>query len=306
MPPPEAPHVTERLDWRRDGARWPLREASRFVLAGGIRWHLQVLGTGPVMLMLHGTGASTHSFRDLAPLLASRFTVVVADLPGHAFTQTPPARQMSVVGMAELVQALLDHLVLDVAWIVGHSAGAAIGAQLVGDGKMQPQGLIGLNAALLPLDGLQRVLFPPVARMLAVSSLVPRLAAWQATRPGRVERLIESTGSQLDAEGIGYYALLARDVKHVSAAIDMMAHWDMSSVARLTPRFRTPLLLLVGDRDLAVPPSCAGRFVAQLPASTPKAVDVMPGLGHLAHEERPGDAARLIEDWVRRVEAGTA
>src|SRR3954465_15975067 len=77
------------LSWDRDGRDWPHREASRFIEAAGLRWHVQIMGQGPAALLLHGTGASTHSFLDLAPLLARRFTVVMPDLPGHGFTATP-------------------------------------------------------------------------------------------------------------------------------------------------------------------------------------------------------------------------
>ena len=52
------------------GARWPRlaeSESSRFVEAADLRWHVQQMGAGPVLLLLHGTGASTHSWRALAP-----------------------------------------------------------------------------------------------------------------------------------------------------------------------------------------------------------------------------------------------
>ena len=65
-----------RLDWQRDGADWPNRASSRMVRAGGLTWHVQVAGSGPVLLLVHGTGASTHSWRDLLPLLATGHTVV--------------------------------------------------------------------------------------------------------------------------------------------------------------------------------------------------------------------------------------
>ena len=51
-------------EWKREGRDWPNREASRFVLASGLWWHVQVMGSGPVLLLLHGTGAATHSWRD--------------------------------------------------------------------------------------------------------------------------------------------------------------------------------------------------------------------------------------------------
>ena len=65
----------DALDWNRDGAAWPNHAVSRLVDAGGVRWHVQRMGRGPVLLLVHGTGASTHSWRALMPLLATRFDV---------------------------------------------------------------------------------------------------------------------------------------------------------------------------------------------------------------------------------------
>ena len=86
---------TTALDWERDGADWPNRAASRFVTVGAMRWHVQVMGSGPVLLLLHGTGASSHSWRDLAPRLARHFTVLAPDLPGHGFSAQPAAEASS-------------------------------------------------------------------------------------------------------------------------------------------------------------------------------------------------------------------
>src|SRR4051794_41984944 len=76
-------------------ADWPNRASSRLVTAGGLRWHVQVAGSGPVLLLVHGTGAATHSWRDLLPLLARHFTVVAPDLPGHGFTERPRSAGVS-------------------------------------------------------------------------------------------------------------------------------------------------------------------------------------------------------------------
>ena len=61
----------DRSIWEVDGRDWPNRDSSRFVTAGGLRWHVQVAGTGPVVLLVHGTGAATHSGAP-APRLADR------------------------------------------------------------------------------------------------------------------------------------------------------------------------------------------------------------------------------------------
>ena len=103
--------MTRRLTWERDGRDWPNREFSRFINAAGMRWHVQVMGEGPAVLLIHGTGASTHSFRALAALLAPRFTVVMPDLPGHGFTDAPPsASGYSLPAVAHGSTALLQAL----------------------------------------------------------------------------------------------------------------------------------------------------------------------------------------------------
>ena len=78
--------LKDKLVWDHDGLGWPNRDKSQFVDAGGLRWHVQTAGNGPVMLLIHGTAAATHSWGGLLPLLAARYTVVAPDLPGHGFT----------------------------------------------------------------------------------------------------------------------------------------------------------------------------------------------------------------------------
>ena len=125
------------LNWSTAGADWPNREASLFVEASGIRWHVQRMGQGPVLLLIHGTGASTHSWRHLMPLLARRHHCIAIDLPGHAFTSAPPPWQLSLPGMAQSIAELLDELNVVPEVVVGPSAGAAIAALVL---DTSPQG----------------------------------------------------------------------------------------------------------------------------------------------------------------------
>jgi len=289
--------LSGRLSWNRDGQDWPNRDASQFVAASGITWHVQRLGSGPALLMLHGTGASTHSWRDLAPILAERFTVLAPDLPGHGFTGAPPRHRMSLPGMARLVTGLLQHLGVAPTLAVGHSAGAAILARMSLDGLSAPRGLVGLNGAWLPMRGMPGHLFQPIARLLTLTSLMPRLFAWQAADRRAVERLIRDTGSTVDAAGMNLYARLARSPGHVAAALDMMANWDLRGLRRDLARLEPPLLLITGASDWTVPPSESARVQALLPRV--EAVS-LPRLGHLAHEEQPRRVAELIAGFARR------
>lgn len=283
------------LNWEQDGRDWPHRESSRFVQAAGLRWHVQQQGSGPVLLLLHGTGAATHSWRDLLPLLAEQFTVIAPDLPGHGFSAALP-EPPSLPAMARALHGLLRTLALRPVLAIGHSAGAALLVRLCLDGQLTPQGLISINGALLPLRGLPGWLFAPLARLLAAHALVPRLFARRATDPAAIQRLIASTGSTLDPVGVALYARLIRQPAHVAGALAMMANWDLRPLQRDLPRLAVPLVLVVGTQDHTVPPAEARKVQALLPAAT---VLELPGLGHLAHEEQPQTIARLATQLLQ-------
>ncbi|UVO50846.1 alpha/beta fold hydrolase [Sphingomonas sp. SUN019] len=280
--------------WAVEGRDWPNRDASRFVDAGGLRWHVQVAGAGPVLLLLHGTGAATHSWRDLLPLLAPDFTVIAPDLPGHGFTSGRPIGGLSMPAMARAVAALLVKLDMKSVAIVGHSAGAAIGIRMTLDGFVEPQKIIGLSAALLPFPGLAAKLFPALARALFVNPFAPHIMARIARTPGEVARFLpRSTGSRIDARGTELYARLLGNSSHVAGAITMMAEWDLEALRRDLPRLATPLLLAHGEADSAI----AARYAAEAVALVQNGrAMLLPGLGHLAHEERPADVAAIIRE----------
>lgn len=283
-----------RLSWQGDGHDWPNREASRFVTASGFRWHVQVTGKGPVLLLLHGTGAATHSWRDLLPILSGRFTVVAPDLPGHGFSQTPPTHRLSISGMAHAVKDLLRALSLSPVLVAGHSAGAAVLARMCLSGQIAPAALVGFNAALLPLGGVPGQVFAPIAKLLSLNPLIPSLFAWRAGDPRLVTRLLRETGSTIDARGMDLYYRLVRDPTHAAGALGMMANWDLRALQRDLPKLETPLILVTAEGDRAIAPRYA-RSVAEMLPSTTRIVP-WPKLGHLAHEEDPERAAAILAE----------
>lgn len=291
--------MRQSLNWERYGHDWPNREASRFVRASGMQWHVQVMGKGPPLLLLHGTGASTHSWAGLMPLLAADFTIVAPDLPGQGFTQAPPREFLSLPGISRAIAGLLRELDIRPDVAVGHSAGAAVAIQMTLSRLIAPRTIISLNGALLPLGGLAGQLFAPLAKLLTITPFVSDLFSRRARDPQAIERMIAQTGSTLDARGIEYYRRLASNPAHVAAALGMMANWDLRAFATALPRLKVPLTLVVGSRDRTIPPSQAERVRELLPQST---IVTMPGLGHLAHEEKPEECAAIIRTAAR--EAG--
>ncbi|TFF21765.1 alpha/beta fold hydrolase [Jiella endophytica] len=285
--------MSGRLDFSRDGRDWPHRDRSRFIEAGGTRFHVQVLGPddAPPLLLLHGTGASTHSFRDLAPLLAESHRVIMPDLPGHGFTPAPRWRRPSITGMGAALAAMLRAIDVVPALAAGHSAGAAILLRMALDGEIRPRHIVSLNGALLPFPGVAAHLFPRLAKLLFLNPVAPRFFSWRAKNGRAVAQLMESTGSRISPEGVAYYERLLASPAHVEGALTMMANWDLESLRRDLPRLEVPLTLVVGMRDRAVPPEVSERVARMVRGAR---VETLPGLGHLAHEEAPETVGALM------------
>ncbi len=286
--------MSDRPDWAREGRDWPNRAASRFVDAGGVRWHVQIAGDGPPLLLLHGTGAATHSWRDLIPLLAKHFTVVAPDLPGHGFTASGAK---ALPAMAKAVAGLLAELDLEPTIIVGHSAGVAVGLRMALDGMVDAKVVVGLSPALLPFPGLAAKLFPTMAKLLFVNPFAPHIFAGIARGPGEVARfMLRSTGSKIDEAGIAAYAKLFGKPGHIAGTIAMMASWDLEPLKCDLPGLKVPLLLIHGDGDTAIPLAKAHEAATLVPGAR---LEVLSGLGHLAHEEAPERVAEMITVFVK-------
>lgn len=284
------------LAWTTERANWPHAASSRFHSAGGLRWHVQQTGDGPPVLLIHGTGASTHSWRALMPLLARRYTVIAADLPGHGFSERKRGQRLSLERMAGAVAALVEALEIRPALAVGHSAGAAILIRCCLDGSLKPDGLVAVNGALLPFRGVAGWLFPSLAKAMFLNPLAPWLIARSAADRDRVVKLIRDTGSELDDAGIDLYARLFASPAHVGATLNMMANWDLRGFARELSGLDVPLLLLAGEHDQAVQPQDAEQVARRIAGAR---VQRLPGLGHLAHEEDAEAVAASILAFAR-------
>jgi magnesium chelatase accessory protein len=228
----------------------------------------------------------------LAPLLQPHADVLSLDLPGHAFTDPFADGSMTLPHMAAAVGGLIKTLGFEPTACIGHSAGAAILLRMAGDGAFAPTTpLISLNGALLPFDGFPGRLFSPLAKLLAGNPLVASLMSWRASSLPAVEGVLAGTGSKIDSTGLELYGRLFRSAGHVSAALGMMANWDLATLVDDMARLPQPIVLIAANNDRAVPADTAFQIQARAPRVI---VEIVRGLGHLAHEEQPTTIAALI------------
>ncbi|MGB8814058.1 MAG: alpha/beta fold hydrolase BchO [Paracoccaceae bacterium] len=274
-------------------SNWPFRSASRHIRCAPHLWHVQDIGSGPILLLIHGAGGATHSFRHLIPLLAQDYRVIALDLPGQGFSVLGSRARCSLDAMAEDIAALLAQEGWTPFAIIGHSAGAALALRMA---EIAPtKAIIGINAALGGFEGVAGWLFPVMARLLARMPLVPQLFSKLAGTPQQVRQLLASTGSRIDSAGEAQYLHLLRQPSHVAATLAMMAQWDLVGLMRRLPQQAQPCLLITSTADRAVPPMVSKRAAASM--QNARWID-LPRFGHLVHEEAADQVASLTRDFL--------
>ena len=281
------------MDFAKMPADWPYRSNARRLQSRPHDWCLLDVGEGPVILLLHGAGGSGHSFRNLIPLLSQHYRMIVPDLPGQGFTRAGNRARFGLDPMAEDLAQLCDTLQIQPAAVIGHSAGAAIALRLA---ELIPlKTVVGINAALGTFEGAAGVMFPLLARVLAVTPFIPHVVARLWGNAATVNRLLTSTGSPLDADGQAQYVALVKDPAHVDGTLGMMAQWRLEDLMSRLPSQTTPTLLIASTGDRAVP-----HHVSADAARRVKSIHFAELLtyGHLVHEEAASEVATLMLPWL--------
>lgn len=246
-------------------------------MAAGLRFRDGGEGT-PVLLLLHGLGATGDVWNRWAPLLARHWPGrwVVPDLPGHG--GSPPLPTYSFDGLSGAVADLVDpdapHVVL------GHSLGGVVALALAADVMLPVRAVVGLGikVAWSPQD---------LGRAQAMAT---RPTTWYASRDEAAARFLRVSG--LDG-------LVAPDDPAVSRGLrEEKGRWRLAldpaafavgapDMARLLAHSAAPVVLARGELDpMNTDEQLAGLGV---PAVT------LPGLGHNAHVEDPERTMTLLD-----------
>ena len=273
---------------------WPNVAASQIIAARPHRWHVQIIGTGPDVLLLHGAGASSHSWAALIPDLARDHRVIALDLPGHGWTRSPKGRAR-LGDVARDITTLCTQEGWSPGLIIGHSAGGAVSLELALQGLLSPAHLVIINGALESFQGTAGWLFPVMAKMLALNPFTGLLIAQGGRGVSQVRAILGSAGTTLDEVGLARYAHLIGRRAHVDGTLAMMAQWSLDALSSALPSIMTPTLFIHGAHDGAVPLRVAERAARAMPQAK---LITLPGIGHLAHEEAPDLVATEIRRFV--------
>ena len=272
---------------------WPNRSNSEFIKSENYNWHIQKFGsTGKKLLLIHGTGASSHSWYPLIENLNLEFEILCLDLPGHGFTRALAGQKKQLMIIVDQISLLLRNIDFYPNIIMGHSAGAAIAYELAKKIETKPN-TIAINAAFGQFSGLAGVAFPYFAKIASSTTIPARFLSLLASKEEIVRKLLASTGSIIPELQIKCYQYLFSNTEHVDGTLQLMADWDLGYFLDRLPEETAPIHFLVGDKDTTVPPHISKSWDQSMRNSS---LTQFNGLGHLLHEECPSTVSSVLEN----------
>jgi magnesium chelatase accessory protein len=271
---------------------WPNRQHSKLISIGDLDWHVQLTGKGPVVLLLHGTGSSTHSWSDLIPLLESHAQVLVPDLPGHAFTLGAKLEDLKLDEIARSLQRLIEQLGIEApSIVVGHSAGAPLALRFAVAASKQPKLIVALNPSFIPPPAVYTSFFGPLLGPITRSSTLSSLLASLSPGLGVVDKLLDSTNTILPESRRIYYRKLFERSDHVRGAMNFLAAADIQKVLVEANLYQGKLICVLGNQDAWIPVKPLEKIIREY---FPAAEIVKWEGGHIMHELEPNKVAQLI------------
>ena len=130
-----------------------------------------------------------------------------------------------------------------------------------------------------------------LAKAIAAVPFAAQFFSTTTSHSGGVKRILKGTGSLLPADDIACYKRLVASSDHVNATLQMMAQWKLDTLIGGLPRNSAHTHLIAAQKDTAVPPKTSRTAAAKMPNAT---CEILPKLGHLAHEEDAAQIATLI------------
>jgi haloalkane dehalogenase len=273
---------------------------SRFLSAGGTRFHYVDEGRGPTLLFLHGGPMSSFMWRHQLGALRGRHRCVAVDLPGLGLSRTELVRGEGFAKMAEALQAFVRALELDRFVMIAHATGGPSGLEMAVRERARVRGLVLSNTFGWPIGAV-----PQMRRMVRIVSsrpfgflvvrlnLLARIAARKARRHGELS-------AEERAAVLGPYREL-RTRLHLANLLHGLRS-ETPFFARLEQRLaalaEVPALLLFGAEDNNYKAGAADRFARLLPSSTRVAI---PGAAHFLTEDAPEAYTAALDGWLARL-----
>jgi pimeloyl-ACP methyl ester carboxylesterase len=265
--------------------------ASKFAVIDGMRVHYRDEGQGPVLLLIHGSNSSLHTWDGWAARLRDKYRLVRLDLPGHGLTGPNPDHRYSYAAMSQTIDHLVEILGAGSFAMAGNSMGGAIALDYANRHPEKVEKLILIDSIGYPDEVPPLTLrmwgFPAVGTIL--TAITPRsvYAATLREAYGHPEMVTDALVDR-------YYELLLRQGNR-HATQERFAEAAFSIPALSLSRIHARTLVLWGGKDRWFPVSFGERFAHDIAGARLK---IFPDLGHVPMEEGPEATAFEADEFL--------
>lgn len=251
------------------------------------------------LLLLHGMAGSSETWRAVLPQLARRYRVIAPDLLGHG-QSAKPRSDYSLGAFAVGLRDLLDELGISRVTVVGQSLGGGVAMQFVYQHPDYCQRLVLISSGGLGQDvgWTLRLLSAPGAELL-----MPVIAPRPVVQVGNKLRSWFSAAnisSPRGAEMWSAYSSLSDAqtrqafLRTLRSVVDYRGQ-AVSALNRLHLTSALPLLVIWGDADRIIPVEHGRALDGVRPGCR---LEILPGVGHFPHVEKPNDVVELLDDFI--------
>ncbi|OBQ58493.1 alpha/beta fold hydrolase [Mesorhizobium erdmanii] len=207
----------------------------QFVNAGGLETaYVEIQGTEPALVLVHGFTDTSRSFSLLAPYLAGR-RLIMPDLRGHGASQA--GHGFGIADFADDIAVLIRHLQLDLPVVVGHSLGAMVAIALAARHNDLIGGLVVLAGTLKPDFASDHPLVAGVQALRdPISPADPFYCWWHACRSGVPDPFLAGLAKDASAMPAARWRAILEEIRQA----------DLTGEAQ---NVRTPTLIIAGAYD---------------------------------------------------------
>lgn len=256
----------------------------------GTAYALTGLEAAPVVVLVHGLGLNRAVWQWMVPDLAQHFRVLTYDFLGHG-DSPPPKGQPTLRDLSEQLYALLDHLQIAKAAIVGFSLGGMIARRLAQDHPTLVSALVILHSAHQRSERAQAAILFRVAQAEdhgPAATVELALERWYTD---------EARAARPDLMDLTRKWVLANDPKVYPKLYRILAH-GIDEIVAPSPPITAPTLVITGDQDYGNGPEMSAAIAAEIPGARPL---ILKGLRHMALAEDPGAVNRPVLDFLAEV-----
>lgn len=270
---------------------------SQFIDVLGMQVHLRDEGPDGVgdrtLVLLHGTGASLHTWDGWVEALTDQYRVIRFDLPGFGLTGPDPQANYTIEHYAAVVVAVLDALGVQRAVLAGNSLGGHVAWATAVLHPERVTHLVLVDATGYPFEPDSIPLGFRIARTPVLNRLMEQVMPRPIVR-GSVENVYGDPSLVTEELVDRYFDLTAREGNRRALA-DRLRQIKPGPLSDRIPEIAVPTLILWGGQDRLVPPSLGDRFEDEIAGSR---LVRFPALGHVPHEEDPAATVAVVREFL--------